>query len=259
MKKRRLFTLIELLVVIAIIAILASMLLPALNKAREKAQAINCVNRLKQLGTYELMYATDNNDFLALTRNYNSYHDNWFEVLAAYVTGTANGQNQTGNSFFFEQKRRGWYTYGFPQVPLCPSVKDVWLDMQWTPAQAAVNVGRGGYGRNLEMGYIYNNQFYQFGTNSYAQTKIGSIRKPSKTMLTFDGYIFYIGIGEWPSYARFPHSGANNILAPDGHVETIRGNQTQTWGGTSVPWNGFGFHWRKDAKTDANGLPGNNV
>ena len=79
-KDLKAFTLIELLVVIAIIAILASLLLPVLSSSKRKAQAVQCVNNLRQIGQATFMYCEDQNDHLPFA---------WY-----------NDPDPQGNSFF---------------------------------------------------------------------------------------------------------------------------------------------------------------
>src|SRR5207253_174080 len=80
MRAERAFTLIELLVVVAILAILASLLLPALNRAKQYAKAASCLANLNQWGMATQLFASENNDFLPKdgTPNGTSLNEGWY-------------------------------------------------------------------------------------------------------------------------------------------------------------------------------------
>ena len=211
------FTLIELLVVIAIIAILASMLLPALSQAREKARAISCTSQMKQLGLGMTMYVDDSRD-----RFPKMYHA------------------QTGFQGCLRTDYRYWvdsvyeYTGKNKEIFACPSRNG------WSGSPALFSWDFIAYGYN----YYYLGSPYgsQPGTNGVTHSQIKS---PSETLLFADSkgrtngstagaYGNYIYSGQAccdgrPAYYRTTdcHNQRVNITWVDGHCTSLRYAQIQ--------------------------------
>lgn len=158
---RKRFTLIELLVVVAIIAILAGMLLPALNKAREKAKAISCVNKLKQLGFGVSSYTTDFRDYFPPGK---MGVFQWAVLLYPYV------KNDYGDAV------RGYRNIPQSSIWHCPTTRN-----------PEVNLGRISYGYNT---MLFGGNDYQHASGWQNEVnppiRVAQIKNPSRQLIVCD-------------------------------------------------------------------------
>ena len=203
MKKQ--FTLIELLVVIAIIAILAAMLLPALNKARAKAQAVACTNLLKQTGTALDMYCSDYNDMLP----------------------TAYKDNGSGIS----DEASPYPTWCDPDGVLCAGGYINW-QIIYAGGEGTADMGKGGCPTAAVYGtYVDSMNAYlgAAGGSKVVNRKRLKYRAPSETFVVSDSNKYQIGQGGAiiaPGYSNmdkiFRHENWGNFLFLDGHVAALK-------------------------------------
>jgi prepilin-type N-terminal cleavage/methylation domain-containing protein/prepilin-type processing-associated H-X9-DG protein len=196
------FTLIELLVVIAIIAILASMLLPALSKAREKAKGITCVSQLKQMGMVTNLYSDANDDY------------------SVPITGGTDGARPWNRLLVDEQYIKGpvaeWRNnraeYNYIHLFSCPSDAELRTNYNWYPFEPSYGITLASAlgGQYSWLGPIRRSSLLKAAqTAQFLETRLSSSSK----------YLFTAA--DAAPNLSLRHYGKVNLLFFDGHTDSL--------------------------------------
>lgn len=200
----RSFTLIELLVVIAIIAILASMLLPALGKAKEKASQIHCASNLKQFGLALTMYADD--------------HDGWYPAIKNFGPGNYHWYNNTAFIGYLglELNEHGYFPSaelkGQGAVTSCADHEGQahWGEVHYQRSALS-------YGANTWLGVIGRPNNYP-----WRRKKRGEFPRPDTTSAFMDANGVLLADWVVDTAMAWRHNNSVNVTCLDGHVEPVK-------------------------------------
>jgi len=216
------FTLIELLVVVAIIAILAGMLLPALSRAKSKAEQSYCLNSQKQIGLAVTLYEADYADRIPLCQNWGKAwttdhalrSDNqWMPELLRPYLGTNTSKPKTTVR---KVNRIN------PGIFSCPSALKIKMP---STEPGAATTGDWFYD-NDGVTYVWNHIYLDKAGSDYEVSKPVSGRRavnvanPSKATLIWE-------IPYW-NYRYMPHNLGMNIVCADGHAERVKGSPKES-------------------------------